>query len=102
MPVGGDGAQHRGAADIDRVKENAVEIVPRLLRGDRELRVVDQALEFDGRQQEAMRELAGGQVGKIRGGQALQEKSRTTRPKEQLPALARDFQAQLSALGQFA
>src|SRR5271156_4794104 len=102
MPVGGYGAQHRRAADIDRMKENAVEIVPRLLRGNRELRVVDQALEFDGGQQESMREFARGQVGKIRGRQALQEKPRTTRPQKQLPALARDFQAELRALGQFA
>src|ERR1700691_6460036 len=97
MPVGGYGPQHRRAADIDRMKENAVEIVARLLCGNRELRVVDQALEFDGRQQEAMRELARGQVGKIRGGQALQKKPRTTRPQKQLPALTRDFQAELRA-----
>ncbi len=55
MAVGGHGAQHLMALDLDRMQEDAVEIIARLLAGDGELRLLDQLLEVGGRQREAMR-----------------------------------------------
>ena len=74
MTVGRDGAQHRVPLDVDRVHENAVEIIARLLVGDGELRLVDQPLEIGRGEREPVAKLAGGEIGKIAVRQGLQMK----------------------------
>src|SRR5919112_913803 len=61
LAVGGHRAHHGGPARLEGVEIDAVEIIARLLGGDRELRLLDEALEVGGRKGEAMGQVAGGE-----------------------------------------
>ena len=102
MAVGRDRAQHRFAVDVHGVEENAVEIVPRLLGRDRELGVLDQALELDRGEREAVRELSRGEIGEVGRRQGLKGEARSAGAQDQLPGVAGGFEARLCALRQLA
>ena len=102
MAVGRDRAQHRFAVDVDGVEENAVEIVARLLGRDRELGVLDQPLELDRREREAVRELARGEIGEVGRRQSLKGEARAAGAQDQLPRVAGGLEARLRALRQLA
>jgi hypothetical protein len=76
VAVGGNRAQLQSAVALDRMHEDAVEIVARLLGRDRELGTVDQHLQLCRGQAEGVAEGAGGQIREIRFRQALQREFR--------------------------
>ena len=102
VPVGRDRAQHRRAAAVDGVEENAVKIVPRLLGRNGELGVLDQPLELGRRQDELVRELARGEIGKVGRRQGLQGEARAPRAQHELASVARRLEARLGALRELA
>ena len=102
MAVGCDRAQHRRAADVNGVEEDAVEIIPRLLGRNRELGVLDQALELRRGQRESMRELACGEIGKVGGGQGLEGEARAAGAQDELAGVAGRLEAYLRAFREFA
>ena len=81
---------------------DAVEIVSRLLGGDRELGLVDQPLEVGGRQLETVGHLAGGEIGKVALRQGLQREARAAGADRQRSAVAGGFEHDLRALRQLA
>ncbi len=88
MAVGRHRAKHLFAGGLGAVEIDAVQIVARLLGRDRELRVGDQPLQLDRGQFELVPELAGGEIGEVGGGQALQEEARAAGTQHQLPGIA--------------
>ena len=102
VAVGGDRPQHRRAVDVRDMQEDAVEIIAGFFGRDRELGVVDQPLQVGGGHHEAMRKVAGGQIGKVAGRQALKMEPRATRAQQQLAGIAGHFQRNLRALRELA
>ena len=98
VAVGGDGAQHGRAIGLGGVEIDAVEIVARLFGRNRELGVVDEALEFDGGKLELVGEFAGGEIGEIGRRQALQEEAGAAGAQEKLAGAGVDFEADLRAV----
>jgi hypothetical protein len=96
------GAQHRHPAAVDRVQIDAVEVVARLLVGDRELRLVDQPPEIAARQLEADGHLARRQIGEVGLRQRLQREARAARPNHHAAAVAARLEHDLRALWQLA
>ena len=102
MPIGRDRAQHDVAVDLGRVDVNAIQIIARLFRRDRELRLVDQLLQVTCRQRETVRQIAGVEVGEIAFGQGLQVEARAARAQQEPSSLSRHLQRDLRAIGQLA
>ena len=99
VAVGGDGAHARCEPPASmRVEIDAVEVVARLLGRDRELRLLDQALEIGGRQREAMRQVAGGEIREIALGQGLQHEARAAGADLHLAHVAGHFERHLRAV----
>ena len=88
VAVGRDRAQHGVAVDLGDVHEHAVEIVAGFLVRDGELRLVDQPLQVGRPMREAWRQLAGGEIGEIAFGQALQGEARAAGAQQQLAVVA--------------
>jgi len=87
---------------IDRVQIDAVQIIARLLGRDRKLGLVDEALEIGRREREAVRQLAGGEIGEVGFGQALQREARSPGTDRERPAIVSRLQFDLGALGKLA
>jgi hypothetical protein len=102
VTVGGDRAQHGAVAGVEGVEEDAVEIIARLFRGDRELRLVDEALEVAGREREAVGQIARGEIREIAFGQGLEHEARAPGADLHLAAVACDLERHLRALGELA
>ena len=80
VAIGGDRTQRRGAADLQHVHVDAVEVVARLFVGDGELRAFDQFAQRRRRNRETMGEGAGLEVGR----QARQVEARAAGGHQQL------------------
>jgi hypothetical protein len=94
-------ATARLAARVEGVKEDAVQIIARLLRRDRELGLVDEALEVPGREGEAVGQVARGEVREVAFGQGLQHEARAAGADLHLARIARHLERDLGTLGQF-
>ena len=102
VAVGRDRAQHLRLGGAGGVQIDAVEVVARLLGRDRELGLVDQPLEVGGGEREAVRHLAGGEIGKIALRQGLQREARAPGADRQHGAVAGGLEHDLRALRQLA
>ena len=81
---------------------DAVEVIARLLRRDRELRLVDQPLQIGGRERRSDRQLAGGEIGEIASGSACSVKRERPERIAMLPVSPVCSSDTCGAVGQFA
>ena len=87
---------------LDDMEVDAVQVVARLLGGDGELRPVDQPLQRRGSRAEDVREVAGGEVGKVGLRQALQAEARPARVHRHGVAVLAGLEHDLGAVRQLA
>jgi hypothetical protein len=102
MAVGRDRAQHLDLVGAGGVQVDAIEVVARLLGRDRELGLVDQALELGGAELELVSHVAGGEIGEVALRQRLQREARAAGADRQHGAVAGGLQHDLRAFGQLA
>ena len=102
VAVSRDRAQRLRLGGAGEVEIDAVEVVARLLGRDRELGLVDQALEVGGGKVELVGHFAGREIGKIAFRQGLQGKARAAGADRQHGAVAGGFEDDLRAFGQLA
>ena len=102
MSVGRDRAQHDVGPGACDVQVDAVEVVARLLGRDRELGLLDQALEVGRGERELVRHVAGRDVGEVALRQGLQREARAPGPDGEHRAVARGLEHDLRALGELA
>ena len=88
VAVGRDRAQHRLAFDLERVQENAVEIIARLFGRDGELGLLDQALEVAAGRVKRCVNSPAVRSGKSKSGNACKMKRERPERSEQLPGFA--------------
>jgi hypothetical protein len=98
----GSSTQQHVVAGAGRVQIDAVEVIARLLGRDRELRLLDQALEIGRGERELMGHLAGRDIGKIAFRQGLQREAGAPGADRQHRPVARGFQHDLRAFGELA
>ena len=102
MAVSGDRPQGGCLGAARRVQIDAVEIVARLLRRDRELRFFDQPFEIGGGEFKAMRHLARGEIGKVALRQCLQREPGTAGADRQHRPIAGGLEHDLRPLRELA
>ncbi len=102
VSIGRYRAQHAGAVALGGVEIDAVQVVARLLRADREAGTIDQPPKLHGRQTEAMRQRPGGHGREILGRQHHQLGVVAAGPQFQLCIAARVVEFDLRVLGQLA
>ncbi len=102
MPVGRDGAQRFRRSRLGRMQIDAVQVIARLFRRDREPRLVDEPLQIAGLHREFMADLADRQIGEVFGGKRLQAETRLARRDRQPLLVAVALHLDLGAFRQLA
>ena len=102
MPVGRDSAQSLRLAALGRMQIDAVEIVSRLLRRNREARLVDEAFQIARLHCEFVADFTNGEIRKVFRRKRLQTEARVARRDRQALLVAFALHFDLGALGQFA
>src|SRR5262249_28715633 len=102
MAIGRNRAQHQAVADTDGMEIDAVEVIPGLFGGNRELGLLNQTFEIGSADREFVGQFAGCKVRKITLRQGLQREPRAPRTNGDHGAVTRRLQHDLGALRQLA